>query len=46
MIYRATVANTATGVISIIISVCVVGKGELLGEGELCAVCCVLCAVR
>ena len=41
MIYRATVANTATGVISIIISVCVVGKGELLGR-----VSCELCAVR
>ena len=32
MVYRGTVANTATGVV---ISVCVVGKGELLGEGEL-----------
>ena len=29
MVYRVTVANTDTGVISIIISVCVVGEGEL-----------------
>ena len=39
MVYRATVANTATSVT--ITSVCVIGKGELLGR-----VSCELCAVR